>query len=59
MDFESVKATWLHKYQTTNKQLDNIVFFIEKSPPNMVSSQELNKVFSSFSSFSVFINNRV
>jgi hypothetical protein len=55
VDFESVKAIWLHKYQTTNKQLDNIDFVIEKSPPNMVRFQELSKV---FSSFSVFINNR-
>ena len=55
VNFESIKAVWLNKYQSAKKNDKNIDFVIEKSPPNMV---RFGKITASFENYSALINNR-
>ncbi|MEO1348086.1 MAG: sulfotransferase, partial [Cyanobacteria bacterium J06635_15] len=45
IDWDSVRAVWLKKFQVTNTLVQNIDFIIEKSPPNIVRLDQLIKVF--------------
>jgi hypothetical protein len=55
MDYLSVKAVWLSKYQEVNRLTQVIDVVIEKSPPNMMRMEKLS---SQFSDFSFIANNR-
>jgi hypothetical protein len=53
--YESVKATWLSKYQEVQGLTHNIDVVIEKSPPNMMRMEQLS---SQFNDCSFIANNR-
>jgi hypothetical protein len=55
VNYESIRAVWLNKYQSTNKLVQNIDTVIEKSPPNMMRIEQLVTI---FKSCSVVANNR-
>ena len=55
VDYGSVKAVWLHTYQSTKRLTQNIDFVIEKSPPNMM---RLEKLLAQFDQYSCIANNR-
>jgi len=45
IDWDSVKATWLAKYQAIQRLVKNVDIVIEKSPPNMVRIKQLTYFF--------------
>jgi len=55
VNFLSVKAVWLNKYQQVKRLTQNIDVVIEKSPPNMMRIEELS---SQFLDYSFIANNR-
>jgi len=55
VDFESVKAVWLARFQRELVSNSNIDVVIEKSPPNMMRMEKLS---SQFKSCSFIANNR-
>lgn len=55
IDFESVRAVWLHEYQQQRRQNGAIRVIVEKSPPNMLYLKDLRNA---FEHTSVFVNNR-
>ncbi|WP_413665459.1 sulfotransferase family protein [Microbulbifer sp. CNSA002] len=55
INYLSVKATWLNKYQAIKKLTQNIEVVIEKSPPNMM---RMKQIASQFKSYSFIANNR-
>jgi len=55
VNYESVKAVWLNRYQSVNSPAGTIDVVIEKSPPNMVRIEKLSAL---FRSCSFLANNR-
>jgi hypothetical protein len=55
VDYLSVKAVWLRKYQDINRLTQNVDVVLEKSPPNMMRMEMLS---SQFKDFSFMANNR-
>ena len=55
IDYQSIKAVWLNKYQKSKVLDPNIDVVIEKSPPNMMRAKEL---ITQFDHYSVIANNR-
>jgi len=55
VNYSSVKAVWLNKYQEQRRLNQNINVVIEKSPPNMMRIEKLS---SQFKNFSLIANNR-
>jgi len=55
VDYASVKAVWLSKYQQVKRLVHNIDVVIEKSPPNMV---RIEKLAAQFRNVSFLANNR-
>jgi len=55
VDYDSVKATWLSRFQMVQRLTGNVDVVIEKSPPNMMRIEELA---SQFNSYSFIANNR-
>lgn len=55
VNYLSVKAVWLNKYQEIKRLTQNIDVVIEKSPPNMMRMERLS---SQFRDFSFIANNR-
>lgn len=55
LNYPSVKATWLNRYQQVKRLTQNIDVVIEKSPPNMM---RMSQIASQFRSFSYIANNR-
>ncbi len=55
INYQSIKAVWLQKYQTVHRLVQNIEVVIEKSPPNMVRIEALAV---QFKSYSILANNR-
>lgn len=55
VNYDSVKAVWLRKYQDVRALVQNIDVVIEKSPPNMM---RIEKLASSFQSYSLLANIR-
>ena len=55
VDYSSLKAVWLRKYQEVKRLTQNIDVVIEKSPPNMMRMEELA---SQFKKVSFIANNR-
>ena len=55
VDYQSVKAVWLSKFQNAKRLAPNIDVVIEKSPPNMV---RLEKISSQFREYSFLVNIR-
>jgi hypothetical protein len=55
VDYESVRAVWLNKFQSVQALTQTIDVVIEKSPPNMVRMEQLS---SQFKSCSFLANNR-
>jgi len=55
VNYESVKAVWLNKYQKQKRANENISVVIEKSPPNMMRIEKLS---AQFKDFSFIANNR-
>ena len=45
IDWHSVKATWLSKYQEIKRLVQNVDVVIEKSPPNMIRIKHLTSIF--------------
>lgn len=45
INYRSVKAVWLNKYQEVNRLVRNVEVVIEKSPPNMMRLKELSAQF--------------
>lgn len=45
IDYASVKAVWLHRYQMVNRLTGQIDVVIEKSPPNMMRIAALSELF--------------
>ena len=55
VDYDSVKAVWLRKYQDVQALVQNIDVVIEKSPPNMI---RIEKLASKFQDYSLLAINR-
>lgn len=55
VDFDSVKAVWLSRYQMVRRLTANVDVVIEKSPPNMMRIEELTR---QFPKHSFLANNR-
>jgi len=55
VDYKSVKAVWLNKFQNEKKRNPHIDVVVEKSPPNMM---RINKLSSLFDDYSFLANNR-
>ncbi len=55
INYESIKAVWLNKYQSVNKLVGNITTVIEKSPANMMRIREISSL---FNDCSFIANNR-
>jgi len=55
VNYESVRAVWLHEYQSRKRLNNEIDVVIEKSPPNMMRIEELS---AQFKDFSFIANNR-
>ena len=55
IDYQSVKAVWLNKYQQMKRTNQNIDVVIEKSPPNLIRIEMLSR---QFREFSFLANNR-
>ena len=55
VDFESVRAVWLHEYQRQLRNNHAVKVIVEKSPPNMLY---LKGLLHAFEHASVFVNNR-
>ncbi len=55
VNYKSVKAVWLQKYQNEKKTNSKIDVVIEKSPPNMMRIEKLS---AQFKYFSMIANNR-
>jgi len=55
VDFESVKAVWLYRYQCLKAVSGGKAIVIEKSPPNMMRIEKLCEL---FSDYSLLANNR-
>jgi hypothetical protein len=55
INYESVKAVWLKRYQEAKQRDEDIEVVIEKSPPNMVRIEKLS---SEFRNFSLLASNR-
>lgn len=49
IDWDSVKATWLSKYQEIQQLVKNVDIVIEKSPPNMLRIKQLISIFPNYS----------
>ena len=45
VNYESVRAVWLHEYQRLRRADNRAEVVIEKSPPNMVRLEELSSLF--------------
>lgn len=55
VNYESIKAVWLNRYQNIKRLVKNVDVVIEKSPPNMMRIEALS---SQFKSCSFMANNR-
>lgn len=55
INFDSIKAVWLNKYQQIKKKQPDVDVIIEKSPPNMMRIEALAAM---FDSVSFIANNR-
>lgn len=55
VDYNSVKAVWLQRYQNNKALMNNADVVIEKSPPNMM---RIDKLLLLFHDYSVIANNR-
>ncbi len=55
VNYNSVKAVWMHRYQSVNRLVGTIDVVIEKSPPNIV---RMEKISSLFKNSSFLANNR-
>ena len=55
INYESVKAVWLHTFQKEKKRNPSLQVVIEKSPPNIL---RIKKLSSQFSDSSFVVNNR-
>ncbi len=55
VDYASVKAVWLNRFQEVKRLYPHIDVVIEKSPPNMMRIEKLS---SQFSEYSFIANNR-
>lgn len=55
VNYESVKAVWLNRFQSVQRLVQHVDVVIEKSPPNMMRIEELS---SQFRNYSFIANNR-
>jgi hypothetical protein len=55
INYQSIKASWLNRFQFVNRLTQNIDVVIEKSPPNMLI---IDKLISLFHDYSFLANNR-
>jgi hypothetical protein len=55
VNYDSVKAVWLNRYQMVKRLTQNIDVVIEKSPPNMMRIEKLSSL---FRNYSFIANNR-
>ncbi len=55
VNYNSVKAVWLNRFQMVKRLTQNIDVVIEKSPPNMIRIEKLS---SQFRDYSFIANNR-
>jgi len=55
INYQSIKACWLNRYQFVKRLTQNIDVVIEKSPPNMII---IEKIISLFRDYSFLANNR-
>ena len=55
IEYQSIKAVWLHTFQKIQRLTQNIDVVIEKSPPNLV---RIEKIANQFSNYSFLANNR-
>ena len=55
VNYDSVKAVWLSRYQMVNRLTQHVDVVIEKSPPHMV---RLDRIVAMFRDYSLLANNR-